>query len=87
MLTIRPFPLSLFYFLTFSNDLYYNTLRSTSASLQPLLIIVDAFRRTFDIASFGVDGVRSGDLGEGKWVAMILCGTLSGCGGGLWAGE
>jgi hypothetical protein len=35
------------------------------------------------MVQFGVDGVE-GTVGANKWMAQLICGTLAGCGGGLW---
>ncbi|CAO3661268.1 unnamed protein product [Umbelopsis ramanniana] len=74
------------YFLTFSNDYFFSILNGIPpALLQPILIVADGILRGVAVAKIGVDGVRLGDIGPGKYVAMLLCGTLCGGGGGIWA--
>jgi hypothetical protein len=76
------------YFLTFSNDYFFSILNGIPpALLQPILIVADGILRGVAVAKIGVDGVRLGDIGPGKYVAMLLCGTLCGGGGGIWAGK
>lgn len=48
--------------------------------------VVDGILRNTAIVSFGVDGTAA-LLGSDKWVAQIICGTLAGCGGGIWMGN
>ncbi|CAG8801593.1 9375_t:CDS:2, partial [Dentiscutata erythropus] len=56
--------------------------------LDPILITADGFIRANAICSSGVDRIRFGKhdnpLLNTSWVAILICGTLSGCGGGLW---
>ncbi|KAG0250454.1 hypothetical protein DFQ27_009392 [Actinomortierella ambigua] len=63
--------------------------------LDSILITADASQRGLNIAKLGVDGSRNrfaadrhgGSSGSAMepWFAMLLLGTISGCGGGLWA--
>ncbi|KAF9158979.1 hypothetical protein DFQ26_007034 [Actinomortierella ambigua] len=66
--------------------------------LDSILITADASQRGLNIAKLGVDGSRNrfaadrhGPGGSSSssamepWFAMLLLGTISGCGGGLWA--
>jgi len=74
------------YWLTFSSNYFYDLINYIPQPLlQPLLITADGILRGIAVAKIGVDGVRLGDIGPGKYVAMLLCGTLCGGGGGIWA--
>lgn len=47
----------------------------------------DSILRTLAMVQVGIEGVNSNpNLGTDKLVAKIICGTLAGCGGGLWIG-
>ncbi|CAG8516874.1 3949_t:CDS:2 [Scutellospora calospora] len=56
--------------------------------LDPILLTVDGLIRANGICSLGVDNIRFGKqdnpLLNTSWVAILLCGSLCGCGGGLW---
>lgn len=54
--------------------------------VEDLFTVADSILRNQAIIQFGVDGVNK-TLGTDKWVAKILCGTLSGSGGGIWIGK
>ncbi|CAO3672062.1 unnamed protein product [Umbelopsis vinacea] len=74
------------YWLTFSSNYFYDIVNYIPQPLlQPILITADGILRGIAVAKVGVDGVRLGDIGPGKYVAMLLCGTLCGGGGGIWA--
>lgn len=48
----------------------------------------DSILRAMAMTQSGVEGVTANPaLGADKIVAKILCGTLAGCGGGLWIGK
>ncbi|KAI9275306.1 hypothetical protein BY458DRAFT_507043, partial [Sporodiniella umbellata] len=48
----------------------------------------DSVLRALAMCQNGIDGVSNNpDLGPDKYVAKVLCGTLAGCGGGLWIGK
>ncbi|KAI1316529.1 hypothetical protein EDD11_009868 [Mortierella claussenii] len=65
------------------------------AALDSVLIIADGSLRALSIAKTGVDGSRmrfAADSHQGgaggmtePWFAMLLLGTIAGCGGGMWA--
>ncbi|KAG2175557.1 hypothetical protein INT43_001204 [Umbelopsis isabellina] len=74
------------YWATFSNEIIFEIINAIPQNLlQPILITADGILRGIAVAKVGVDGVRLGDIGPGKYVAMLLCGTLCGGGGGIWA--
>lgn len=76
------------YWATFSNEIIFEVINAIPQNLlQPILITADGILRGIAVAKVGVDGVRLGDIGPGKYVAMLLCGTLCGGGGGIWAGR
>ncbi|CAG8605925.1 21030_t:CDS:1 [Cetraspora pellucida] len=58
-----------------------------SSLLDPILLISDGFIRGNAICSSGVDRIRFGTYDNpslnSSWVAILVCGTLCGCGGGL----
>lgn len=47
--------------------------------------IVDGILRNMAIVQFGIHGVTQ-SLGPDKWMAQVICGTLTGCGGAFWIG-
>ncbi|RCH79472.1 hypothetical protein CU097_000459, partial [Rhizopus azygosporus] len=54
-------------------------------AIEHLFTLSDSILRALSMCQHGVDGVGSNPaLGADKYVAKILCGTLAGCGGGLW---
>ncbi|KAI7907598.1 uncharacterized protein BX663DRAFT_5323 [Cokeromyces recurvatus] len=53
--------------------------------IEHLFTLSDSILRALAMIQFGIEGVSSNPaLGSDKIVAKILCGTLAGCGGGLW---
>ena len=56
--------------------------------MEQLFTAADGILRTSAVVNGGIMGVTNNkDLGDDKWVAKIICGALSGCGGGLWTGS
>jgi hypothetical protein len=53
-----------------------------------MFTLSDSILRTLAMCQNGIDGTTfNPDLGPDKYIAKILCGTLAGCGGGLWIGN
>ncbi|CAG8658157.1 6194_t:CDS:2, partial [Acaulospora morrowiae] len=78
------------HFMMFYFSPFHRFLVSLPKSLiDPIFLIVDGIQRTNSICLSGVDLVRFGMYDESlmntSWAAILLCGTLSGCGGGIWA--
>ncbi|KAI8099644.1 uncharacterized protein BX664DRAFT_273000 [Halteromyces radiatus] len=75
------------YWLMFSNPYVYpfvDYLFSIPA-LEQVLTVADGILRNFAITRVGIEGVALNPLlGDDKWVAKLICGTLAGCGGGFW---
>lgn len=56
--------------------------------VEHMFTLSDSILRTMAMIESGVEGVGSNPaLGPDKIVAKVLCGTLAGCGGGLWIGK
>lgn len=56
--------------------------------VEHIFTLSDSVLRALAMIEVGIDGVNSNPaLGPDKFVAKILCGTLAGCGGGLWIGK
>ncbi|KAI8388723.1 uncharacterized protein BYT42DRAFT_561002 [Radiomyces spectabilis] len=75
------------YWLMFSNPYFYNILQFLFSIpvVEQVVCLSDGILRNFAVTRIGVDGVSANPaLGEDKWVAKIICGTLAGSGGGLW---
>ncbi|CAG8558240.1 46336_t:CDS:2 [Gigaspora margarita] len=74
----------MFYFPNFHQ--YFTSI--PSFILDPILLTADGFIRANAICSSGVDHIRFGKHYNPSlntsWVAILICGTLCGCGGGLW---
>lgn len=72
----------------FSNPYFFQFLEYLFAIpvVEQLFTVADGILRNMSIVSNGVDGVAA-SIGADKWVAQVLCGTLAGCGGGLWIGK
>jgi hypothetical protein len=57
-------------------------------ALEQVLVVADGILRNFAVTRVGIEGVASNPLlGDDKWVAKLICGTLAGCGGGFWIGK
>ncbi|KAI8047905.1 hypothetical protein BDF21DRAFT_372745 [Thamnidium elegans] len=53
--------------------------------VEHIFTVSDSILRTLAMVQVGIEGVNSNpNLGPTKFVAKVLCGTLAGCGGGLW---
>ncbi|CAO3703387.1 unnamed protein product [Rhizopus stolonifer] len=53
--------------------------------IEHIFTLSDSILRALAMCQNGIDGVSSNPvLGPEKYVAKVLCGTLAGCGGGLW---
>lgn len=77
------------YWLMFSNPYVFQFLQYLFSIplVEQLFTAADGVMRTSSVIRNGIEGVAlNPELGQDKWVAKILCGTLSGCGGGLWVG-
>lgn len=56
--------------------------------VEHIFTLSDSVLRALAMIQVGIDGVSLNPaLGPDKFVAKILCGTLAGCGGGLWIGK
>lgn len=56
--------------------------------VEHIFTVSDSILRTLAMVQVGIEGVNSNpNLGPTKFVAKVLCGTLAGCGGGLWIGK
>lgn len=56
--------------------------------VEHMFTLSDSILRTLAMCQNGIDGITfNPDLGPDKYIAKILCGTLAGCGGGLWIGN
>ncbi|KAI8047814.1 uncharacterized protein B0P05DRAFT_481252 [Gilbertella persicaria] len=56
--------------------------------VEHIFTLSDSILRALAMVQSGIEGVTANpDLGADKIVAKILCGTLAGCGGGLWIGK
>jgi uncharacterized membrane protein YeiH len=56
--------------------------------IEHVFTVSDSILRAMAMFQFGIEGVNSNPaLGADKFVAKIICGTLAGCGGGLWVGK
>lgn len=56
--------------------------------IEHIFTLSDSILRALAMCQNGIDGVSSNPaLGPEKYVAKVLCGTLAGCGGGLWIGK
>lgn len=56
--------------------------------VEQVFTLSDSILRALAMFQLGVEGVNSNpDLGANKFIAKIICGTLAGCGGGLWVGK
>lgn len=78
------------YFAMFSNPYIYQVVDFlTSITLtNHIFVFSDSILRTLAMTQNGIEGVNSNPaLGPHLFVAKILCGTLAGCGGGLWIGK
>ncbi|KAI8338280.1 hypothetical protein BC941DRAFT_479256 [Chlamydoabsidia padenii] len=75
------------YWLMFSNPYIYPVIQFlfSMPGLEQVLTIADGILRMFAITRIGIEG--SSILGDDQWVAKLICGTLSGCGGGFWIGK
>ncbi|KAI9490224.1 hypothetical protein BDB00DRAFT_562903 [Zychaea mexicana] len=73
------------YWSMFSNSFVYPlfNLIFSLPFVEEAFTVADAILRNAAIVNFGVLGVNS-TLGEDKYIAKILCGTLAGSGGGFW---
>ncbi|KAI8343974.1 hypothetical protein BC941DRAFT_326384, partial [Chlamydoabsidia padenii] len=77
---------SITYLGMFSNDIIYQGIHWLFCSfplVEHVFTVSDGFLRTMAMVQGGVDGVETA-LGPNKWMAQLICGTLAGCGGGLW---
>ncbi|KAI8385056.1 uncharacterized protein BYT42DRAFT_493541 [Radiomyces spectabilis] len=78
------------YWAMFSNSFIYRCTQSLFEMPlgEHLFTLSDAVLRTSAMVQYGIEGVTANPgLGAGKSVAKIICGTLAGCGGGLWIGK
>ncbi|KAI9244554.1 hypothetical protein BDA99DRAFT_448363 [Phascolomyces articulosus] len=73
------------YWLMFSNSFVYPFFHIIFSLplIEEVFTIADAILRNAAIVNFGVMGVDT-TLGQDKYVAKVLCGTLAGSGGGFW---
>ncbi|KAL1924354.1 uncharacterized protein VTP21DRAFT_7389 [Calcarisporiella thermophila] len=76
------------YFAVFYLPGVYPVLLRVRPLLDPFLISADGLTRFSAITSFAIDACHfrpevAPRLG-GSWIAMLVCGTIAGCGGGLW---
>jgi hypothetical protein len=56
--------------------------------IEHVFTLSDSILRAMAMIQTGVEGVSSNPaLGPHLFVAKVLCGTLAGCGGGLWIGK
>ncbi|CAO3624362.1 unnamed protein product [Cunninghamella blakesleeana] len=75
------------YWLMFSNPYFYQFTQYLFSipTLQEVLILADGILRNYSITKIGIEGVSlNPSLGDDKWVAKLILGTLAGCGGGFW---
>ncbi|CAO3596714.1 unnamed protein product [Absidia cylindrospora] len=75
------------YWLMFSNPYVYSLVNSLFRipALEQVLTLADGILRNFAVTRVGIQGVISNPaLGDDKWMAKLICGTLAGCGGGFW---
>ncbi|KAG0762948.1 hypothetical protein G6F24_006397 [Rhizopus arrhizus] len=75
------------YFFMFSNTYVYQILDVlfNVPMIEHVFTLSDSILRALAMCQSGIDGVTSNPaLGPNKYVAKVLCGTLAGCGGGLW---
>ncbi|KAI8984627.1 hypothetical protein BDF20DRAFT_911704 [Mycotypha africana] len=75
------------YLAMFSNPYVYQVIDFLFSipAIEHMFTLSDSILRAFAMIQTGVEGVASNPaLGTDKLVAKILCGTLAGCGGGLW---
>jgi hypothetical protein len=57
-------------------------------AVEEFLTLADGILRNTAITQIGIEGVALNPLlGNDKWVAKLICGTLAGCGGGFWIGK
>ncbi|KAI9322871.1 hypothetical protein BX666DRAFT_1848277 [Dichotomocladium elegans] len=78
------------YWLMFSNSYIYGFLQRIFAIpfVEEIFAAADGVKRAAGVVKFGVDAVSlNPELGPDKWAAKIICGSLAGCGGGLWVGK
>ncbi|CAG8597969.1 7903_t:CDS:2 [Diversispora eburnea] len=76
------------YFLIFYIPFFHRFCNSIpKIILDPILLIADGILRTSSIYSI-IDNIlfemNDEPLLKNSWVAILLCGTLSGCGGSIW---
>ncbi|KAI8342064.1 hypothetical protein BC941DRAFT_499564 [Chlamydoabsidia padenii] len=75
------------YWLMFSNPYVYPLVQSLFKIpvMEEFLTLADGILRNKVITQIGIEGVALNPLlGNDKWVAKLICGTLAGCGGGFW---
>ncbi|ORZ19724.1 hypothetical protein BCR42DRAFT_323529 [Absidia repens] len=78
------------YWLMFSNPYVYSLVNALFRipALEQALTLADGILRNFSVTRVGIQGVVSNPaLGDDKWMAKLICGTLAGCGGGFWIGR
>ncbi|KAG0778509.1 hypothetical protein G6F57_011391 [Rhizopus arrhizus] len=78
------------YFAMFSNSYAYQMMDFlfNIPFVEHMFTLSDSILRTLAMCQNGIDGTTfNPDLGPDKYIAKILCGTLAGCGGGLWIGN
>lgn len=74
----------------FSNPYIYHIVDTLFSIplVEHIFTLSDSILRAMAMTQNGVEGVGANPaLGADKIVAKILCGTLGGCGGGLWIGK
>ncbi|KAI8352455.1 hypothetical protein EDC96DRAFT_517995 [Choanephora cucurbitarum] len=78
------------YVAMFSNTMFYQTIDFLFSIplVEHIFTLSDSILRTLAMVQSGIEGVNHNPgLGQDKIVAKIICGTLAGCGGGLWIGK
>lgn len=89
LITCPTFYVSTTYVAMFSNPYVFQIVDYLFSIpfVEHLFTLSDSILRAMAMTQNGVDGVTAHPaLGADKIVAKILCGTLGGCGGGLWIG-
>lgn len=83
-------PNSTTYLAMFSNPYVYQVVDFLFSIpvVEHVFTLSDSILRALAMIQVGVEGVSANPaLGADKFVAKVLCGTLAGCGGGLWIGK
>jgi hypothetical protein len=56
--------------------------------VEHIFTLSDSVLRASAMTQGGIEGVNDNPaLGFDKFVAKVICGTLGGCGGGIWIGK